>query len=138
MSAATPRDRSLDHLSDAFRPKAFEIIARCTAAGIAVMVIETLRSAAQHAEDIATGHSWVAVSKHQTGDALDLCPYSQYIVHGAKKLDWDAADPIWKLMRDAAGVVSGVRFGFDWPNHPDVGHFELASIPVAESPAAGS
>ena len=121
----TIRDSSLDDLSDAFRPKAFEILARLTAAGIAVMVVETLRTAEQHAADILSGHSWVTRSKHQDGDAIDICPYSQYVLHGAKKLDWDDKDPVWRTMRNAAGVVQGVTFGFDWPHHPDLGHFEL-------------
>ncbi len=124
-----PRDRSLDDLSDAFRPKAFEILARFMDAGIPVVVSETLRTAEQHAEDLASGHSWVKVSKHQTGDAMDVAPYFVYQLHGPDKIQWDSADPVWALMRKVAGVVEGVRFGFDWPNHPDVGHFELADIP---------
>ncbi len=44
--------RRLDDLSDRFRPMAFEFIARLTEAGIPVMVIDTLRTPEEQAENI--------------------------------------------------------------------------------------
>lgn len=119
------RDHNLDHLSDAFRPKAFEILARLTEAGIPCRLIETLRSEEAHAEDVANGRSWVKRSKHQDGNAIDVCPYLIFDAHGANKLNWNAADPIWKQLGAAGKRVAGVGWGGDW-TRADLGHFELA------------
>lgn len=130
-----PRDRNLDHLSEEFRPLAFEILARLTEAGIAVILTETRRSAAAHAEDLATGHSWNKVSKHQLGNAIDVCLYDYYDAHGPDKALWNAGDPLWAQVGLVGKRVAGVGWGGDWKHvPPDVGHFELAksSAPKGE------
>jgi hypothetical protein len=119
------RDRTLDHLSEEFKPKAFEILARFAEHGIAVCLVETLRSAEAHAEDIANGRSWVAHSKHQDGNAIDVAPFRQYLLHGSNKLQWDASDPVWEAIGAAGKRVEGVNWGGDWAKK-DLGHFELA------------
>lgn len=76
--------RKLDDLSPRFRPLAIELLARLTEAGIAVMVIDTLRTPAEHAANLAAGKSWVKRSKHLDGDAIDICPYAIYDAYTAR------------------------------------------------------
>lgn len=118
-----PRDKDLDHLAPEFRPLAMELIARCAAAGIAVCVVETLRTSAQHAEDVASGHSWVARSLHEDGLAIDIAPYSVWQLHGEDKIQWDGADPAWQQI-GTIGESLGLRWGGRW-QQKDMGHFEL-------------
>lgn len=120
----TPRDRSLDHLTPAFRLQAFEFLARCCAEGIPILVVETLRSAEAHAEDVANGRSWVKHSKHQDGIAMDVAPYETYQLHGPDKLQWDSGDPVWERIALIAEKV-GLRSGYRW-HQKDAGHVEAA------------
>ncbi len=117
------RDRNLDDLAIAFKPLAIELLARLVEAGIMVMVIETLRTAEQHQEDLASGHSWVVYSKHESGLAIDICPYSIWNEHGEDKLQWDASDPIWQQI-GPIGKKLGLTWGGDW-KQKDMGHFEM-------------
>jgi hypothetical protein len=116
------RDRRLDTLSDRFRPKAFEFLARCTEAGIMLCVVETRRSEEAHQEDLRNGRSWIKHSKHQDGDAMDVAPYETFLNHGPDKLNWDIEDPAWERMAAIAeklGLVSGLRW-----KQKDAGHIE--------------
>jgi peptidoglycan LD-endopeptidase CwlK len=115
--------RRLDDLSPRFRPLAFELLARCTEQGIIVMIIDTKRTIAEQEANIAKGVSWTLNSKHLTGDAIDLCPYQQWQQHGAKKLNWDASDPVWAAM-GRIGEELGLIWGGHWKRTPDYGHFE--------------
>jgi hypothetical protein len=127
--------RTLDALNAAFFPKAVMLLARLTEAEILVMITCTGRTQAEQDQAFATGHSQVRYSKHQDGFAIDVCPYQQYIIHGANKLQWDRSDPIWAQMGKIGELISGIgwggRFrpldknGMGW----DPGHFEL-STPV--------
>jgi hypothetical protein len=45
--------RRLDDLDPRFRPLAFEFLARLTEAGIHVMIVDTLRTPAEHAANLA-------------------------------------------------------------------------------------
>lgn len=76
---------------------------------------------------MAKGVSWTLNSKHLTGDAIDVCPYSQYQAHGADKLLWDCSDPIWEKLA-AIGRSLGLRCGYDW-KQKDCGHFEYREPP---------
>ena len=114
--------RSLDDLDPRFRPIAFELLARLTEQGVVVMIVDTLRTQAEHEHNLATGHSWVQHSKHLDGLAIDLCPYEMYYQHGARKLDWDVDNPAWETIAKV-GERLGLRSGFRW-KVKDCGHLE--------------
>lgn len=121
--------RALNDLSDEFRPLAVEFLARTIEAGIPVMLVDTLRTAEEQAENIRKGVSWTKNSKHLTGDAIDVVPYSHYDLIGPDKLQWDASDPIWLklgLIGEAIGLIWGGRWGRAPGStaKPDLGHFE--------------
>jgi len=117
--------RRLDDLSPRFRPLAVELLARTVEAGIPVIIVDTLRTAEEHAENLRRGVSRAKHSKHLDGDAIDLVPYAQYDLHGVDKLQWDAGDPVWGRLA-AIGRGLGLRCGFDWVTFKDLGHFEYA------------
>lgn len=125
--------RRLDDLSPRFRPLACELLARLMEANIPVMIIETFRTAEKHAQDVASGHSWVAHSKHQDGDAIDICPYGQFDLHGPDKLEWDATDPIWARIA-VIGESLGLGAGYRW-KQVDAGHFEWQDRPAGSQAA---
>ena len=114
--------RALDDLSPRFRPLAFELLARLVEAGVSVVVVDTLRTAEEHAENLRRGVSWTAHSKHLDGDAIDVCPLEEYILHGPKKLQWNASDPVWQTI-GRIGEEIGLRWGGRWKVR-DLGHFE--------------
>lgn len=115
--------RRLDDLSPRFRPFAVELLARLMEAGIPVMVIDTLRTKAEQAQNIAKGVSWTMASKHLTGDAIDVCPYAIWDAAGPDKLNWDASDPVWARIGHI-GEACGMKWGGRWVQTPDYGHFE--------------
>lgn len=132
-------DRSLDTLSSAFYPKACEVLARILARGVAVMIIQTSRTPAEHAANLRQGTSSVGLSKHlprrlrgfplsdpdvEKCDALDVAPYEQYQLHGPDKLKWAAEDPAWLVIIEEAERV-GLRSGGRWLQPYDPGHMEL-------------
>lgn len=106
----------MDHLVEPFKSKAIQLIADCHAAGLKVLVIETLRSEEAHQEDLKTGHSWIARSKHQDGLAIDLCPFK------GDELDWDASSQSYQHM-GLIGESLGLIWGGRWKQR-DMGHFE--------------
>ena len=114
--------RALNDLSPRMKPLAIELLARCVEAGIAVCVVDTLRTPAEHAANLAKGVSWTTRSKHLTGDAIDVCPFSEYQLHGPDKLQWNASDPVWQRI-GAIGEGLGLRWGGRWTVR-DMGHFE--------------
>ena len=124
--------RKLDDLSPEMRPLAMELLARCVEAGIAVIIVDTLRTPEEHAENVRRGVSWVKHSKHLDGDAIDVAPFSQYALHGPDKLQWDGDDPIW-IKIGKIGEAVGLRWGGRWVHTPDLGHFELVRQPHAET-----
>lgn len=126
--------RRLDDLSPAFRPIAFELLARLTEAQIPVMVIDTLRTPEEQAENLRKGVSATLNSKHLTGNAIDVCPYDVYQSNGPDKLQWDAANPIW-LRIGEIGERLGLRWGGRWKRPFDPGHFEYMPKPVAHADA---
>lgn len=132
--------RSLDSLDPRFKPVAMELLARLVESGILVIIVNTLRTQLEQDEAIRTGHSKVVHSKHQDGLAIDICPISQYMVHGPTKLQWDTTDPIWKQIGqigEKLGLRWGGRFapldknGLGW----DPGHFEMLApaLPIGGS-----
>jgi len=121
--------RALDDLTREMRPLAMELIARATDQGIAVLIVDTLRTAAEQAANLAKGVSWTLDSKHLPqkpsglSDAIDLVLYETYQLHGPDKLQWDTKDPAW-LKLGLIGEKLGLRWGGRWKT-PDSGHFEL-------------
>lgn len=115
--------RNLDDLSDAFRPKAIELLARLTEAGIPVMIIDTLRTPEEHAANLAKGVSWTQRSKHLDGNAIDICPYAVFDADGPDKLNWNSGHPVWKRIGEI-GEALGLTWGGRWKKK-DMGHFEL-------------
>lgn len=130
--------RKLDDLSDRFRPKAMEFLARLTEAGIHVLVVDTLRTPQEHAHNLMMGTSKTALSKHLDGrarglphkgsDAMDVCPFETYSLAGPDKLNWDVTNPVWKRIGEVAEGV-GLRWGGRWRSPHDPGHVEYAETP---------
>lgn len=121
--------RALDDLDPRLRPLAIELVARCVEAGVAVMIVDTLRTPAEHAVNLAKGTSAATRSKHLDGLAIDLCPYETYQFAGPDKLRWDAGsgpkdvkEP-WATM-GRIGESLGLRWGGRWKKPFDPGHFE--------------
>jgi peptidoglycan LD-endopeptidase CwlK len=119
--------RKLDDLSPKFKPKAIELLARCVEAGIPTMIIDTLRTQQEQAENIRKGVSWTKNSKHLPdlegkSNAIDVCPYDVYQVHGPDKLLWDGNDAVWAKI-GAIGEALGLTWGGRWAQK-DLGHFE--------------
>lgn len=122
--------RALNDLAPVFKPLAMELLARAIEAGVPVLIVETKRTEAQHALNLANGVSWTNHSKHLDGLAIDIVPYSLYtIAPGGDKLEWNSAAPAWQTL-GAIGKRLGLRWGGDW-TQKDMGHFEYVG------PAAG-
>lgn len=125
--------RRLDDLSARFRPLAVELLARLTEAGIQVMIVDTLRTPAEHAENLAKGVSWTQHSKHLDGDAIDVAPWDMYTLDGPDKLQWDARHPVWARIGAVGKTIPGLRWGGDWKKTPDPGHFEFIDVTGANT-----
>lgn len=120
-------DRSLASLSDRFRPLAYVLLAKLVEAGIAVMIINTRRSSEEQAVNFANGVSWVKHSKHQDGDAIDVCPYELYTAaKGGDKLAWNDNHPLWEKI-GLIGEAAGLGWGGRWTKR-DLGHFEFPKV----------
>ena len=115
--------RRLDDLSDDFKPVAMAFLARLTEAGIHVLIVDTLRTPAEHQQNLANGTSWTTHSKHLDGDAMDVCLYATWALHGSDKLQWDSGDPVWQRLGEIAEGL-GLRWGGRWAKR-DMGHVEL-------------
>lgn len=115
--------RALDDLHPDFRPKAVELLARCLEAGIPLMIVDTLRTQAEHEANLAKGVSWTKHSKHLDGLAIDVCPFESFQLNGPDKLQWKSDDPVWQKI-GPIGEALGLRWGGRWTK-PDLGHFEL-------------
>lgn len=117
--------RALDDLDPRFKPLAIELLARMVEARIMVIIVDTLRTTAEHDANLLRGVSWVTHSKHLEGLAIDIVPYRLYALHGVDKLHWDASDPIWQRI-GAIGEQLGLRWGGRW-TQKDLGHFEYVT-----------
>jgi peptidoglycan LD-endopeptidase CwlK len=115
--------RALNDLDIRFKPIAIELLARITEARIPVLIVDTLRTPAEHQVNLANGTSWTNHSKHLDGLAIDIVPYKTYDLHGPDKLQWDNSDPVWQTI-GKIGKSLGLRWGGDWTKK-DMGHFEM-------------
>jgi len=106
------------------KPLAMELLARCVEAGVMVMIVDTVRTVEEQRANVAKGVSWTMHSKHLTGDAIDICPYEIYALHGPDKLQWDGGDPAWEKL-GALGEAIGLKCGVIKRGvQVDPGHFE--------------
>ena len=130
--------RALNDLSPRFRSKVFEFIARCTEAGIPLLIVDTLRTPEEQEANLAKGVSWTTHSKHlpQPPDnkslAIDVVPYSLYQLAGPDKLAWDAANPVWPKIGEI-----GEHLGMTWGGRckqKDMGHFEYKAAMPSPKP----
>lgn len=116
--------RKLDDLSPRMVPLAMQLLARCVEAGIMVMIVDTKRTLAEQHAYVAKGVSWTLASRHLTGDAIDICPYETYALHGPDKLQWDNKDPVWRRIGEI-GESIGLKWGvIKNGEQVDPGHFE--------------
>lgn len=125
--------RALDDLSPRFKPLAMVLLARAVEAGIPVVIVDTLRTPAEHQANLAKGVSWTTHSKHLDGDAIDICPFATYDAHGPDKLLWDGRDPVWQRL-GLLGEALGLRWGGRWST-PDLGHFEYVEPTTTQAKA---
>lgn len=131
-------DTKLDSLSAEFKPKAIELLARLLEANVPCKIINTRRTDEEQAINLATGRSWIKRSKHQDGNAIDVCPYLVFRIDGEDKLQWNPNYPIWGKV-GAIGEAVGLKWGV-WKESDedvpawrrrgkfvnlDLGHFEL-------------
>lgn len=122
--------RALDDLSPRMLPLAMELLARCAEAGIMVMIVDTRRTTEEQQLNVAKGVSWTLRSKHLTGDAIDICPYETYALHGPDKLQWNTDDPVWKRIGEI-GQNIGLKWGVIKNGQQiDPGHFEYVERPT--------
>lgn len=119
--------RLLNDLHPSFRPFAVELLARLTEAGIQVVIVDTLRTPAEHAVNLVNGTSKAKRSKHLDGLAIDVAPYEQWNLHGPDKLQWNTRDPVWQRIGEI-GERLGLRWGGRWIDPHDPGHFEMAAV----------
>lgn len=117
--------RALDDLNPEFRKIAIEILARLIEAKIPVLIVDTLRTPAEHEVNLANGTSWVKHSKHLDGLAIDIVPYEEFKLSGPDKLQWTTSNPVWtKIGQIGKAVDDRVIWGGDWAVK-DMGHFEI-------------
>lgn len=121
--------RQLDDLAPVFKPLAYELLARSVEAMIPVLIVNTRRTAAEQAINVANGTSQVAHSKHQDGLAIDVVPYHVFQEYGDDKLQWHEDDPAWAKL-GAIGERLGLRWGGRFVTLKDCGHFEYVAPPI--------
>lgn len=138
-------DRSLDSLSSTFYPRACELIARVTARGVHVLIVQTSRTEAEHVANLAAGTSGTSLSLHlprrlrtatlvgladplgpdaDKADAIDLVPFTLFQRHGPDKVNWDSRHPDFAVIGEEAERC-GLRWGGRWARPFDPGHAEL-------------
>lgn len=131
-------DRALDSLSSDFKPVAIEVLARLVERQVAVLIVQTSRTVEEQQANLINGTSHIRLSKHlprklrslkfgvlndEKSDAIDLCPYALYELHGPDKLAWNADDPAWQMI-GAIGEQLGLRWGGRF-SFADLGHLEF-------------
>lgn len=132
--------RRLDDLSSHMLPLATLLIARVVERGVAIVIVDTLRTAAEHERNLIAGTSTATLSRHlprrlrrtcalddpdrEKADAIDLAPYAIYQLQGPDKLQWDATDPVWQVIGEEVERL-GLVWGGRWKRPHDPGHAEL-------------
>ncbi len=113
--------KALNDLHVAFRPLAFELLARAVESRLQVVIIDTLRTAAEQAEYVRVGASKRPDSLHLHGLAIDvgLAPL-------LKLKNWAPQHEDWAKL-GAIGEGLGLRWGGRWKSFPDCPHFECSA-----------
>ena len=85
-------------------------------------VIEGRRTLERQRQLVKKGASRTMRSRHLTGHAVDLAPWTG----GTIRWDWPLFYPIAKAMKQAAGELGiAIRWGGDWKRFKDGPHFQL-------------
>lgn len=113
----------LKDLSPRCRPMADRFLALLVEARIPVIIVETRRTEAEHAANLAKGVSWTKHSKHIDGDAIDIALYDEYRLDGKDSVEWDSSHPMWERV-GLIGESVGFLWGGRWKQR-DLGHFEV-------------
>lgn len=139
-------DTSPDSLSSVAKPVIYELITRIVYRGVMVKIVQTGRTLEQAAANLANGTSGSNHSKHvprklrgvvfapflaadlDKVDAIDLCPYSVWQLHGDDKLQWNVDDPAWAIIMEEAEKLD-MRSGRRWRKPHDPGHCEMILTP---------
>jgi peptidoglycan L-alanyl-D-glutamate endopeptidase CwlK len=92
------------------------------------LIVNTLRTQAEQDENVKKGVSWTYNSKHLPdingkSNAIDICPWLVFNLHGPDKLQWDSNDPAFQKIGEI-GESIGLTWGGRW-KVKDSGHFEL-------------
>ena len=110
------------------------VLADLATRGIAVEVVQGLRTIAEQDELFAKGRTKPGPivtqacggeSNHNYGLAADLCPF----VNDAP--DWNAPMPVWSAIGEAA-AAHGLEWGGRWKKFLDKPHVQLPSITIRE------
>jgi hypothetical protein len=140
--------RSLSLLVPDMQAKTKYFLAKLAYSGIAVEIIETLRTKQVQEAYYAQGRSpldhvnalrvmaglwkiteednrecitWTLSSKHLIGKAIDIAPVNLY-----KRIWWNAPAEVWERI-GVLGESCGLTWGGRWPgNKRDYPHFEIA------------
>jgi hypothetical protein len=118
---------SLDALASYFRPQVDEFLAKCSDAGIPLIIVDTDRTVSEQAVKLAIGVSWTQNSKHlpqppeQKSEAIDVVP-TPYMT---MKL-WNPVGEMWAQIGEI-GESCGMFWGGRWQSHPDPGHFQYVN-----------
>lgn len=132
--------RQLDDLSSDIKPLACELLARLVERGVAVVIVDTLRTEAEHLANLKAGTSAAKFSRHlprrlrrfclpddpnrEKSDAMDVCPYELYAAAGPDKLRWEPSAAEWKVIGEEAEKLNLI-WGGRWVKPYDPGHVEL-------------
>lgn len=112
--------RTLGELSSPMRTMAEDLLWALDDLGIDVVIVCTGRTQAEQDDCIRRGTSKVKHSKHQDGNAIDVCP-SVLI----RTKNWSPSDPLWERVGEIGESV-GLVWGGRWKgNKRDCPHFEL-------------
>lgn len=138
--------RYLADLCPRLRPLAAQALGELIGEGFQPWIVDTLRTKAEHAANVAKGTSWTKRSKHlartreecsdcghlansqgESGlsHAIDAAPLEVWQAHGPDKLAWDPEHPFWSRL-GAIGERLGLGWGGRWEQR-DLGHLELRS-----------
>lgn len=111
---------------------AIEHAARCLERKVPAYCIDTLRTLAEQQNNVKRGFSKTMDSRHLPqpdcgkAHAWDVVPIVEADGGKIKRLDWDAEDPAWEVIREEAeelGLTAGFlskRTGKRW----DLGHIQ--------------
>lgn len=119
-------------------------IARCIERKVAVLIVQTSRTPAEHQANLLAGTSGTSLSLHlprrlrlatlddydslaidlDKADAMDIAPYLLFQSAGPDKINWDTKDPAWGIIGEEAERI-GLRWGGRWRQPFDPGHAEL-------------